>query len=40
MTKDGDEIGDDLFVICRDFMKFKFKTDDKLPYNQKINVPV
>ena len=31
---------DDLFVMIRDFMRFKFKTDDKLPHNKKINVPV
>ena len=24
----------------KDFMRFKFKTDDNLVYNQKINVPV
>ena len=24
----------------KDFMRFRFKTDEKLPYNQKINVPV
>ena len=35
-----DEYEDNLFIICKDFMRFKFKTDDKLPYNQKINIPV
>ena len=40
LTIDKDEIGDDLFVMGRDFMKFKFQTDDKLPYNEKINIPV
>ena len=24
----------------KDFMRFRFKTNDKLPYNQEINVPV
>ena len=24
----------------KDFMRFRFITDEKLPYNQKINVPV
>ena len=23
-----------------DFMRFRFETNDNLPYNQKINVPV
>ena len=31
---------DDLFIMGKDFTRFRFKTDDKLPYNQKINVPV
>ena len=35
-----DEFEDELFVMGRDFMRFRFKTDDKLVYNQKINVPV
>ena len=39
LTIDEDD-GDDLFVLGRDFMRFKFKTDDKLVYNKKINVPV
>ena len=26
--------------MAKDFMRFKFKTDDNLVYNQKINVPV
>ena len=34
------EIGDDLFVMGKDFMRFKLKADDKLVYNQKINVPI
>ena len=28
------------FVLGRDFMRFKFKTDDKLVYNKKVNVPI
>ena len=31
---------DDLFVMGRNFTRFKFKTNDNLPYNIKINVPV
>ena len=31
---------DDLFIIGKDFTKSRFKTDEKLPYNQTINVPV
>ena len=30
-------IDDNLFILCKDFMRFRFKTNDKLPYNQKIN---
>ena len=33
-------IDDDILVICKDSMRSKFKTNDNLPYNQKINVPV
>ena len=33
-------IDDDISVMGKDFMRFRFKTDDKLLYNQKINVPV
>ena len=33
-------VDDDIFVMGKDFMRCRFKTDDKLPYNQKINVPV
>ena len=33
-------IDDDIFVIGKDFMRFKFKTNDNLPYNRKINAPV
>ena len=28
------------FVMGKDFMRFKFRTDDKLVYNQKVNIPV
>ena len=35
-----DEFEDDLFIMGKDFMRFRFKTDDKLVYNQKIYVPV
>ena len=31
---------DDFFVMGKDFTRFKFKTDDKLPYDKKINVAV
>ena len=33
-------IEDDLFVTGKDFTGCKFKTDDNLVYNQKINVQV
>ena len=35
-----DELEDDLFIMGKNYMRFRFKTNDKLPYNQKINVPV
>ena len=31
---------EDLFIMGKDFMRFKFKTDDNLVYNEKINIPV
>ena len=31
---------DNLFIMGKDFMRKKFKTSDKLPYNKKINVAV
>ena len=31
---------DDSFKLRTDIMKFKFKTNDDLPYNKKINIPV
>ena len=36
LTIDECEIGDDLFVMGKNFMIFKFKTDDRLVYNQKL----
>ena len=33
-------VEDKLFVLSKDFTRFKFKTDDKLPYNKKINAAV
>ena len=35
-----DEFKDEIFIMGKDFMRFRFKTNDKLPYNQTINVPV
>ena len=35
-----DELEDDSFKLRSDIMKFKFRTDDNLVYNEKINVPV
>ena len=35
-----DEFEDEKFIFISDFMRFKFKTDDDLPYNQKINISV
>ena len=31
---------DDVFVMGKDFMRIKIETDDALPYNEQINVPV
>ena len=31
---------DDSFTLGDDFFKFKFRTDDNLVYNEKINIPV
>ena len=31
---------DEVFNLCDSFMRFKFRTDDNLVYNKKINVPV
>ena len=35
-----DEFEDDFFVMGKDFMRFTFRTNDRLSYNQKINIPV
>ena len=35
-----DEFEDEMFIMGKDFMRFRFKTNDKLPYNQRINAPV
>ena len=31
---------DHYFLLGKDFMRFKFRTDDKLVYNQRVNIPV
>ena len=31
---------EDVFVMGKDFMRTKIETDDVLPYNEQINVPV
>ena len=31
---------DEIFVMGSDFMRFRFKTDNNLVYNTKINIPV
>ena len=40
IVDDLDEDEDTEFIMGKDFMKFRFKTDDNLPYYQKINVKV
>ena len=35
-----DENGKDLFVMVKDFMRFRFKANDNLVYNKKNNIPV
>ena len=35
-----DEFEDEIFIMSKDSMRFRFKTNDKLPYNLKINDPV
>ena len=35
-----DEFEDEIFIMGKDFMRFRFKTNDKLLCNQKLNVPV
>ena len=37
---DGDKYWDEVFIIGSDLMRFGFKADDELVYNQKINIPV
>ena len=36
----GDEYFDEIFIIDKDFMRFKFKADDNLVYNRKANISV
>ena len=31
---------DDAFAMGKDFMRMKFKTEDVLPYNEKVNVSI
>ena len=31
---------DDLFIMGKDFMRFRFRTDDNLVSNENINIPV
>ena len=35
-----DEHEEDYFVTGKDFTRFKFRTNDRLSYNHKINIPV
>ena len=35
-----DEFEDENFIFCGDSARFKFKTDNNLLYNEKINIPV
>ena len=35
-----DEFEDEEFIFGGNFMRFKFKTDDNLVCNEKINIPV
>ena len=35
-----DESEDEEFVFGGNFTRFRFKTDDNLEYNEKINIPV
>ena len=34
------EFEDEEFIFGGNFMRFRFKTDDNLVYNEKINIPV
>ena len=40
LTIDEDENGNDLFVLGKYFMRFKFKTDDEVVHNKKMNAPL
>ena len=31
---------DEIFIMNSDFIRFRFRTDDDLTYNEKINIPV
>ena len=31
---------DEMFALGKDFMRFRFRTDDNLVHNEKINLPV
>ena len=35
-----DEFEDEKFIFDGNFIRFKFKTDDNLVYNKRINIPV
>ena len=35
-----DELEDEILIMSCDYLRSRFKTDDKLVYNQKINVTV
>ena len=35
-----DEFEDEIFIMGKNFMRFRFKTNDKLPYNEKTDVPL
>ena len=36
----GEEYWDEIFIVGKDFMRFRFRTDGNLVYNQKINITV
>ena len=40
LTINGDENEEDLFVMGKDFMRFRFETNDNLVHNKKVNSPV
>ena len=35
-----DEFEDDYFVMGKDFMRFKIRSNDNLVYNREVNIPV